>query len=117
MTRTLEIIRVEDRTVSQRVIGANRRRYASDGEAPGGDPDDEDDPYAFRLDFSEFGIGTTRVVFSRDPGAGPTRLSLEIMPVSLRKQPAMTNPRLWATGALGALGVTSAAIAIRQLRR
>jgi CubicO group peptidase (beta-lactamase class C family) len=80
-------------------------------------PDDEDDPYAFRLDFSEFGIGTTRVVFGRDPGGGTMCLALEMMPLSLRRQPAMTNPRLWATGALGALGATSAAIAIRQLRR
>ena len=80
-------------------------------------PDDEDDPYAFRLDFSEFGIGTTRVVFSRDPGGGTMCLALEMMPLSLRRQPARTNPRLWATGALGALGATSAAIAIRQLRR
>jgi CubicO group peptidase (beta-lactamase class C family) len=80
-------------------------------------PDDEDDPYAFRLDFSGFGIGTTRAVFSRDPGGGTMCLALEMMPLSLRRQPAMTNPRLWATGALGALGASTAAIAIRQLRR
>jgi CubicO group peptidase (beta-lactamase class C family) len=80
-------------------------------------PDDQDDPDAFRMDFSEFGMGTTRVVFSREPGAGATYLNLEMMPVSLRRRPARTNPRLWATGALGALGATTAAIAIRQLRR
>jgi CubicO group peptidase (beta-lactamase class C family) len=80
-------------------------------------PDDEDDPDAFRMDFSEFGMGTQRVMFNRDPGAGATSLNLEMMPVSLRRRPARTNPRLWATGALGALGATTAAIAIRQLRR
>jgi hypothetical protein len=80
-------------------------------------PDDVDDPFAFRLDFSAFGIGTTRVVFSREPGAGATYLHLEMMPVSLRRRPARTNPRLWATGAVGALGATTAAIAVRQHRR
>jgi CubicO group peptidase (beta-lactamase class C family) len=80
-------------------------------------PDDDDDPYAFRMDFSEFGIGTTRVVFRRAPGAGAVDLNLELMPLSLRKRPARLNPRLWATGAVGALGATTAAIAVRQLRR
>ena len=31
-------------------------------------PDDERDPYVFRIDLSEFGLGTARVVFSREPG-------------------------------------------------
>ena len=33
-------------------------------------PDDETDPYAFRIDFSEFGLGTSPVVFSREPETG-----------------------------------------------
>ena len=39
-------------------------------------PDDETDPYAFRIDFSEFGLGTVPVVFSREPDrshGGPLR--------------------------------------------
>ncbi len=32
-------------------------------------PDDRHDPYVFRIDLSRFGIGTARIVFSRDPAA------------------------------------------------
>jgi CubicO group peptidase (beta-lactamase class C family) len=56
-------------------------------------PDDDKDPYAFRIDLSRFGIGTTRVVFSRGPGPGATRVHLELVPLSLERQ----RPR---TGAL-----------------
>jgi putative ABC transport system permease protein len=35
-------------------------------------PDHSTDPYIFRVDLSEFGIGTSRVVFSREPGAAAT---------------------------------------------
>jgi CubicO group peptidase (beta-lactamase class C family) len=79
-------------------------------------PDDGADPYVFRLDMSEAGSGTTRVAFSREPGAGMA-VHTEMMPLVLRKQPAATNPRLWATGALGAVGATTAAIAVRRFRR
>ena len=78
-------------------------------------PDDDTDPYVFRIDASEFGIGTARVVFSRDPG-GPMRLHLDLMPISLQKQPATNNPRLWITGALGALAVATTAAAVRRPR-
>jgi hypothetical protein len=59
------------------------------------------------------------VVFSRKPGAGATAVHLEFAPalLSFDKQPATKNPRLWATGALGAVGVVSAATAVRQRRR
>ena len=67
-------------------------------------PDDANDPYVFRIDL---GPTTSRVVFSGEPGAGITAAHLELMPLSLHKQPATTNPRRWATGALGALAVAS----------
>ena len=35
-------------------------------------PDDEEDPYVFRVDLSRFGIVTSRVVFSGAPGAPAT---------------------------------------------
>lgn len=69
-------------------------------------PDDERDPYAFRIDLSPFGMGTARVVFGEESS---TRTAyLEFMPNPFRKQPAGTNPRLWATAGLA---VTGAAIA------
>lgn len=65
-------------------------------------PDDEKDPYAFRIDLSGFVNGTIRVLFSREPGTGTTAVHLDVMPMTLYKQPARTNPRLWATGAIAA---------------
>ena len=81
-------------------------------------PDDQD-PYVFRIDLSAFGLGTPRVVFSREPGVGTTAVHLESAPLlsSFDKQPARRNPRPWATGALGALAVASTATAVRRRRR
>jgi CubicO group peptidase (beta-lactamase class C family) len=81
-------------------------------------PDDERDPYVFRIDLSEFGLGTARVVFSREPGVGATAVHLEFAPalLSFDKQPATKNPRPWATGALGAVAAASTAAAARRFR-
>ena len=40
-------------------------------------PDDPDDPYVFRIDLSRYGLGTGRVVFSRDPAGATTGLHFE----------------------------------------
>ncbi|MDF2712210.1 MAG: beta-lactamase [Nonomuraea muscovyensis] len=74
-------------------------------------PDDEQDPYTFRIDLSAFGLGTARVVFSREPG--PRTIHLDLAPLTLHQQPAATNPRLWATGALTA---ATAVMAVRRRR-
>lgn len=79
-------------------------------------PDDEKDPYVFRIDLSEFGIGSVRVVFSNDPGGATTQVHLDLMPVTLHKQPATLNPRWWVSGALGALSVFTAASVVRRRR-
>jgi hypothetical protein len=76
-------------------------------------PDADEDPYVFRIDGSEFGVGAPKVAFSRD-GDGVMRVHLDVMPVSLRRQPAITNPRLWAKGALT---VAATGIALRGARR
>jgi hypothetical protein len=76
-------------------------------------PDDDKDPYAFRIDLSEFGIGTARILFSGEPGAGAKALHFDLLPLSLQKQPAATNPRLWVTGALVAAG---SAMTVRRRR-
>jgi CubicO group peptidase (beta-lactamase class C family) len=79
-------------------------------------PDDERDPYAFRIDLSGFGIGAARVVFSREPATGRTALHLDLMPLSAWKQPPATNPRLWAAGAAGGLAAATVALAARRRR-
>jgi CubicO group peptidase (beta-lactamase class C family) len=75
-------------------------------------PDDPDDPYAFRIDLSAFGLPTARVVFSSEPGGGVTAVHTDLAPLSLRRQPAGTNPRLWLTGAFGALAIAATGIAL-----
>lgn len=76
-------------------------------------PDDRDDPYVFRVDLGAFGLGTMRIVFRQDRGR-TTRLHLEVMPMTLHKGSDASNPRRWATGALGALAVGAAATVVRR---
>jgi CubicO group peptidase (beta-lactamase class C family) len=81
-------------------------------------PEDGEDPGLFRIDLSALGMGTVRVVFSRVPGMGTAALHIELpgMPMSFQKQPATRDPRMWAKGALGALGIATAAAAVRRRR-
>ena len=80
-------------------------------------PDDYQDPYVFRIELPWFGIGTGRVIFSREPGVRTRALHLDFAPLSFQKQTARTNSRLWATGALGALAVATPASAVRRRSR
>jgi CubicO group peptidase (beta-lactamase class C family) len=75
-------------------------------------PDDDQDPYVFRIELPWFGIGTSRVIFSREPGVGTTAVHVDFAPLSFEKQPAAKNPRPWITGALGALTVAATSTAI-----
>lgn len=73
-------------------------------------PDDNNDPYVFRIDLARFGLGTARIVFNRKRGAGTTALHLDVFPLTLEKRPGWKQRR-WVTAALAAGGV---AIAVRQ---
>ena len=77
-------------------------------------PDDWDDPYVFRIDLSRYGIGTVRVVFSRDAAGATTGVHLDGILLSAEKQPANKNPRLWITGGLGALAVATTVGVVRR---
>jgi hypothetical protein len=79
-------------------------------------PDDERDPDVFRIDLSTYGLGTARVVFSRDARGAAMRIHVDMLPLWLEKQPAITNPRRWMTGALGALAVAATVKAVRKPR-
>jgi CubicO group peptidase (beta-lactamase class C family) len=76
-------------------------------------PDDETDPYAFRIDFSEFGLGTVPVVFSREPERGTMAVHFGLMPLSAYRRQQSSNPRLWVEGAVA---VAATAILGRSLR-
>jgi hypothetical protein len=80
-------------------------------------PDDDRDPYVFRIDASAFDIGTARVIFSRDPERGTMRVHLDVFPLSLERRPPNKNPRPWIMGALGALGVAAMATVLRRRLR
>jgi hypothetical protein len=80
-------------------------------------PDDEKDPYVFRLDLSRFGMATVRVVFSREAGVGTTAAHTDLQSLSLYKRPARGSPATWSTGALSALAVATAVAAGRRRSR
>jgi CubicO group peptidase (beta-lactamase class C family) len=56
-------------------------------------PDDDKDPYVFRLDLSRFGMATVRVVFSREAGAGTMAAHTDLQSLSFRKRPARVAGR------------------------
>ena len=45
-------------------------------------PADDTDPYVFRMDLSDFGLGPFTVVFSREPKTQTTAVHFDVMPVS-----------------------------------
>jgi CubicO group peptidase (beta-lactamase class C family) len=75
---------------------------------------DGDDPDAFRIDIPGAGSGTTRVVFSREPGGQVTALHLGVLPMSFHKRPDVMTPR---PGAAGARAAGTTAIAVGHWRR
>jgi hypothetical protein len=76
-------------------------------------PDDNEDPYAFRLDLSEYGVATVRVVFSRDQ-SWTTGFHLDGILLAAETYPRSINPRLWVVGAVGVLAAASTVMAIRR---
>jgi CubicO group peptidase (beta-lactamase class C family) len=54
-------------------------------------PDDEKDPYVFRIDLSAHGLGTTRIVFSQGTGKETNRLHLEVIPLALQKRATLAR--------------------------
>jgi hypothetical protein len=77
-------------------------------------PDDPDDPYLFRIDLSEYDLGSLRVAFSQDESGHVDAVHLDVMPLSAYKRAETSNPRRWAEG-VAALGAT--AVIGRRLRR
>lgn len=56
-------------------------------------PDDADDPDVFRIAFPWFGIGTARVVFSRNPVGRVEALHLDVAPLSFERRPCEKERR------------------------
>ncbi len=81
------------------------------------EPDDPADPFVFRIDLSDEGLDAIRIVFAQDSTGVTRRLHLDLMPLTLDKQPAITNPRKWTTVALGAAGGAAALKTLRSAGR
>jgi CubicO group peptidase (beta-lactamase class C family) len=72
-------------------------------------PDDPVDPDVYRIDLPGDTPMPMRVVVGRSADGAAARLHLDLMPLTLRKQPASTNPRRWVTGAVAATAIAAAA--------
>ena len=75
-------------------------------------PDDEADPYVFRVDLTPFGLPTARIVFSRADGVA-NAMHLDIFPMSLRKQAPAKGPKPWQAFAVAAAATSAAVLAVR----
>ena len=82
-------------------------------------PDDENDPYAFRIEFGGLGMATIpmQIVFSRDPDTGSVTVHVDLQSVSAEKQPARTTPRRRVTGALAVAAGVAVAVRLRSKHR
>lgn len=78
-------------------------------------PVDADDPLAFRLDLNEEGM-RMGVMFARDIGGSVDRLHLDMMPLTLAKQPGATNPRRAVAASL-TVGATAVGLGLVARRR
>ena len=54
-------------------------------------PADDTDPYVFRMDLSEFGLGPFMVVFSSKPKTEAMAVHFDVMPLSARRRPQRTT--------------------------
>jgi CubicO group peptidase (beta-lactamase class C family) len=77
-------------------------------------PADPSDPYVFRIELADAGLDPIRVVFGRDSSGATSRLYLDVMPLTLDKQPAATNPRALVELAVGALAATAMTATLRR---
>jgi CubicO group peptidase (beta-lactamase class C family) len=80
-------------------------------------PDDPQDPYVFRIDLSRYGLGTGRIVFSRDAAGATTGVHFDGILLSAEKSTAAMSPRMWARGAAGGLAAAATVKAVRRSRR
>lgn len=77
-------------------------------------PDDPADPYVFRIDASQFGMRTARILFSRHAANGEMRMHLDLMPISLHRNPAARRPRPQVAATIGAVVLVAAMMARRR---
>ena len=82
------------------------------------EPDDEQDPWVFRLDLSRFGMAPLRVVFSHEADGQATiaHTDLEGQPWSLIRPPDAGTGRDWSRPALAAVAAAGLIAVVRRRR-
>jgi CubicO group peptidase (beta-lactamase class C family) len=79
-------------------------------------PDDDHDPYAFRIDLGAYGLGTVKVVFGHDEQRTRVHLGGSVPLSAVKRSSATPRRRPYAAGAAGALAVGGAATVVRRWR-
>ena len=81
-------------------------------------PEDERDPYVFRLDLSQFAMPSVRVVFGGEVGGGVTAMHTDLggQPWSLIRRNEAGTERGWLRPALSALAVVGVVSVARRRR-
>lgn len=80
-------------------------------------PDDPGDPDVFRVELPGGDLEPIRIVFGRDAVGRTDRLHLDVMPLTLEKRPASSNPRRWAGRVAGVAAGAAAGAAVRRVLR
>ena len=82
-------------------------------------PDEEDDPDVFRIDLSEVGLSTVRVVFGRDAVSGTPAIHADLggQPLSLIRRPTEGRARASLAAALSVLLIAAAARSVARRRQ
>lgn len=82
-------------------------------------PDDETDPYVFRLDLSEYGMPPVRVAFGRGLDGRATEIHTDLggQPWSLIRVPDAGTRRTWLRPLVGALAGLTVASSLRLIGR
>ena len=69
--------------------------------------------YVFKIDLSEFGMDSGRIVFSQEPGKGTTAVHIDFFPLRYRSYPLRRTRGAWVTGSL-AMDTTASAVRRRS---
>jgi CubicO group peptidase (beta-lactamase class C family) len=79
-------------------------------------PDDEADPYVFRIDLAAFGLPNARIVFSHGEREA-SAMHLDIFPMSLHRRHPARGPKPWQVAAGIAAASSAATLGVRLAAR
>jgi hypothetical protein len=80
-------------------------------------PADRDNPDVFQVDLGRYGLGTGRIIFSRDRSGQATGVHFDGLLLSAEKRADSPGQGLRVAGALGTLAAATTAVTVRHRRR